>query len=386
VQATYNPETQAAEFDLSLALPFGASSSVYFFNRFSRAIWHCGVVHFGLLWTNFYDDFPHLSQECCAANALATSESFLEMIGWRFSLKPSKRKEFDASFEALGVLFDLNKCKQGTLEVGNKPSRLANILQMTKDIIASKRLPASLAAKLKGKLIYTESHIMGRLGQLAIQALSSRAHNFSACFLSDDICEDLQWVVARLSSAKPRTIHCLDTRPPVLLFTDAACEGTDYDIVTFGAILFDKTDATIEYFHDHVSNFIVSEWKQSGIRQVIGQAEIYPVVLAKRVWANRLLHRKLLVFIDNDSARLGLIKAASSSRPSRDLILLSVCADADSSTISWYARVPSVSNPADSVSRGDFAWAEGLGAVRVSCPQLSSVSAEAASARNSCVG
>ncbi len=61
------------------------------------------------------------------------------------------------------------------------------------------------------------------------------------------------------------------------------------------------------------------------------------------VWGNKLLRRKLLVFVDNDSARLGLIKAASSSRPSRDLILLSVCADADNSTISWYARVPSVS-------------------------------------------
>ena len=71
------------------------------------------------------------------------------------------------------------------------------------------------------------------------------------------------------------------------------------------------------------------------------------MVLAKRVWANRLLSRKLLVFFDdNDSARPGLIKAAGSSRPSRDLILLSVCADADSGTISWYARVPSVSNPA----------------------------------------
>jgi hypothetical protein len=48
VQATYNPETQAAEFDLSLALPFGASSSVYYFNRFLRTIWLCGVVQFGL--------------------------------------------------------------------------------------------------------------------------------------------------------------------------------------------------------------------------------------------------------------------------------------------------------------------------------------------------
>jgi hypothetical protein len=170
------------------------------------------------------------------------------LIGWRFSRKPSKRKEFEFCFEALGVLFDLNKTREGTIEVGNKPSRLANILQMTKDILASKRLPASLAAKLKGKLIYTESHIMGRLGQLAIQALSSRAHNFSACFLSDDVAEDLQWVIARLSSAKPRTIHCFDTRPPVLLFTDAACEGTDFDIVTFGAILFDRLMQRLNVF------------------------------------------------------------------------------------------------------------------------------------------
>ena len=121
------------------------------------------------------------ASKCNAANALATSEVFLDLIGWRFSRNPSKPKVFGFCFEALGVLFDLNKCRQGTIEVGNKPSRLANVLQMTNDIIASKRLPASLAAKLKGKLIYTESHTMGRLGQIAIQALSSRAHNFSAC-------------------------------------------------------------------------------------------------------------------------------------------------------------------------------------------------------------
>jgi hypothetical protein len=140
------------------------------------------------------------------------------LIGWRFSRKPSKRKEFEFCFESLGVLFDLNKTGEGTIEVGNKPPRLASILLMTKDTLASKRLPESLAAKLKGKLIYTESHIMRRLGQLAIQALSSRAHNFSACFLSDDVAVDLQWVIAHFSSAKPRTIHCFDTRPPVLFY------------------------------------------------------------------------------------------------------------------------------------------------------------------------
>ena len=175
-------------------------------------------MHFGLLSTNFYDDYPHLSDECNARDAHATSEAFLDLIGWRFSRNPSKRKEFEFCFGALRVLFDLNETGEGTIEVGNKPSRLANILLMTKDILASKRLPASSAAKLKGKLIYTESHIMGGLGQLAVQALSTRAHNFSACFLIDDVAEDLQWVIARFGSAKPRTIHCFDTRPPVLFF------------------------------------------------------------------------------------------------------------------------------------------------------------------------
>ena len=73
--------------------------------------------------------------------------------------------------------------------------------------------------------------------------------------MSDDICEDLRWVVARLSSAKPRAIYCFDTRPPVLLFTDAACEGSDLDAVTFGAILFDKTGENNIYIYIYIFFF-----------------------------------------------------------------------------------------------------------------------------------
>ena len=45
---------------LSRVLPFGASASVYGFNRVVRAL-HCiGERLFGLVWCNYYDDYPQL--------------------------------------------------------------------------------------------------------------------------------------------------------------------------------------------------------------------------------------------------------------------------------------------------------------------------------------
>ena len=80
------------------------------------------------------------------------------------------------------------------------------------------------------------------------------------------MCEDLRWVIARLSSAKPRAIYCFDTRPPVLLSTDAACEGSDLDVVTFGAILFDKTGANNIYIYIYIIflSIFPAQWSRNG--------------------------------------------------------------------------------------------------------------------------
>ena len=71
-------------------------------------------------------------------------------------------------------------------------------------------------------------------------------------------------MIARLSSAKPRAIYCFDTRPPVLLFTDAACEGSDLDVVTFGAILFDKTGANNIYIYIYILRIFPAQWSRNG--------------------------------------------------------------------------------------------------------------------------
>lgn len=76
---------------ISQVLPFGAAASVYHFNKAARAIHLLGVRLFGLLWCNYYDDYPQLDLEACGDAAQEAAERLLRLIGWRFSMKESNR-------------------------------------------------------------------------------------------------------------------------------------------------------------------------------------------------------------------------------------------------------------------------------------------------------
>ena len=102
----------------------------------------------------------------------------------------------------------------------------------------------------------------------------------------------------------------------------------------------------------------------SGSKQIIGQAEMVPVVLAKRVWKETLRSGRNLFFIDNESARECLVRNASPNVFSRAIILLSVIEDLRLGGLNWYARVPTSANWADGPSRNDFLDMASLGAVR----------------------
>ena len=76
--------------------------------------------------------------------------------------------------------------------------------------------------------------------------------------------------------------------------------------------------------------------------------------MAKRTWAEFLKGRRAIYFIDNEAARLGLVKAYSPVLPSLGLIMDCLNWDYANSAESWYARVPSAANISDGPSRLDF--------------------------------
>ena len=97
---------------------------------------------------------------------------------------------------------------------------------------------------------------------------------------------------------------------------------------------------------------VVADWQSEGAKQVIAQAELLPVLVARVHFAAYLAGRSVLVFIDNESARGALIKSTSPNKFSTVILEKIVGRDIKEGTLTWYARVPTASNIADPPSRG----------------------------------
>ena len=108
----------------------------------------------------------------------------------------------------------------------------------------------------------------------------------------------------------------------------------------------------VQCFGCQVHPSTINEWKTKlDQTQVIGQAEIYPVLVARLTWAKYLEGRRVIYFIDNESARLSLVKSYSPVLPSLKIVMQCIEWDFDHCSNSWYARVPTVCSISDGPSR-----------------------------------
>ena len=117
----------------------------------------------------------------------------------------------------------------------------------------------------------------------------------------------------------------------------------------------------------------IEEWKvKVDQRQVIGQSEILPVLVAKLTWSEKLKDRRVLFFVDNESAKIALIRAYSLVVASLKMVMESAAWDHHNNCGSWYSRVPTVCNIADELSRmtvGEYLKSLGAKIVRPKLPK-----------------
>ena len=151
---------------------------------------------------------------------------------------------------------------------------------------------------------------------------------------------------------------------PVLIFTDGACEE-DGVVVTHGAVLCDVTTGSYFFFGDHVPRSFVEAWTKGGRKQVIYQAELFPIWIAKVTWKHLLNGRQVLWFCDNEAARSAMIRSYSPLLDSLQLVRCCAFEDVAAQSTNWYARVPSKSNISDAASRLDFGCYASLGFTKV---------------------
>ena len=360
VIAVYDPIGKQTRLFRALSLMFGQTAAVYAFLRISRAIAALGTRLFSLFLVEYFDDFTQVESSQLGDSAQETFEEMLSIIGWQVADTQSKRKPMSTLFLALGIQVDFDKSDEGYIILRPKDGRIDGINEMVNDILKKGTLSFKEALSIKGRLQFAEGQLFYRVVATVCRLLSRWASKGGWRPITDEMRAALKSIEPALGVAGPRIIEPQSLLMPVIIFTDGACEpeGTSIGGVllvqgqrprAFGAML--RRDAA-----ERLTSKI-------GQTQVIGQAELLPMLVAKTIWRKSISNRKVIFFVDNESARLAMIKGYSPVLASLRIIMACAQSDAQDRSSPWYARVPTKSNVADEPSRMKKCHLVGMGAI-----------------------
>ena len=353
ILAVWNVDTSSVEYYESIALPFGSVCAVMAFNRMARALRIILSELFALVNTNFFDDFCQLECEGLCNSAWQTAELVMKLLGWRISMSEDKRSPFAQEFNLLGAVVNLSEARLGVVSVHNKPSRITDLQELVNNICSSQTVAISTLETLRGRLLYAAGHTFGRCTQLAIQLISRVARRGPLVLLDEQLKGVVLKALQCLIDSKPRRVEAWSGRPPIIMFTDGACED-EGNMVTHGATMFDPESNLALMFGDEVPSIWTHKWKAEGRRQLICQAELFPVLIAKNTWKSSLRGRSILWFIDNNSSLAAIIRSYSPVLDSFEMLVINARLDVELQCLHWYSRVPSFSNLSDDPSRLKF--------------------------------
>ncbi|CAE7252934.1 SLC24A2 [Symbiodinium sp. CCMP2592] len=325
----------------------------------------CGFVckTLPLLWellvltSCYFDDYPAAAPTLLSQSTDHVVHSLMDLL--QFQMAKPKEKPFATVTEMLGVLVDTSDDSLASVKIGNKPDRAAALSEALGSIISSGRVEVRTLPTLFGRLQFAKAQILGRTGRLGVADVRKLEHSKSEFVdLRDDQLQAFKVLRARLLRGAPRSLSSSPGEPPVLVFTDGACEPTASGghLATVGGVLIVRgRHPQVRTFGCKVNDDLVSKWS-SEKRHLIGQTELFAVVLARSLWSQYLANKRTLFFIDH-SGVLGACVSGSATDPYwRELLLHFEAADEPGPCLSWFMRVPSHSNLADAPSRAK--WSE----------------------------
>ena len=329
----------------SVALPFGATGSVYSFVRMSRALWHIVTCGLHAIVSHYFDDFPTV--ECLSgAKVLSLAvEAVLDELGWQYAKEGVKALAFDAAFDALGVTFRLDKLQLGELAVQNKLGRIDKICNMLDAIASRGRISGAEASEVQGLLNFASSYFVTRSLRHLVSAFHPMADSGRSAAELKQLC---LYTISVLRALGPRTHKLTDEKRVVTIFTDAAWENGK---ASAGLVICDEVHNLRHCREIVVPQCLVEHWQGEGSEQIISQVELFALIAARYHYKDLLLNRRCICWIDNEAARFAAIKSASPSSTMRSMTRQLCEIEIHFPSFIWFERVPSFSNPADMPSR-----------------------------------
>ena len=160
---------------------------------------------------------------------------------------------------------------------------------------------------LRGKVLYAEGQLFNKISAVVCGLIACQAKNGGTKESDAVLGAEIERMCHALSSAAPRSLERRSSVRPVLIFTDGACE----DVTSVGGFALFPDGAT-EMFGAVVPQELAAQWRtRNGQAQIIGQAELFPLLVARLTWQSRLRGQRVVFFVDNESAKLAAIKSYS---------------------------------------------------------------------------
>jgi len=346
----FSPEANQPMAFQSQVLPFGARAAVMGFCRVSYALWLIGVALFNLHWTVFFDDFYLIASEQERRHIDLAQSVLFQLLGWEVSSE--KGADFDAVARILGVQIDLSESDIGIFTVCNVDARVKELVATIDHILSQQTLSAAEMRVLRGRLVFAEAQIFGRIAGLHMQQLGRWEYAVGHSSIDPELVESLSFLRDRIVLGGPRRVNS-DHGRTFHLYTDACLEN---GVGGIGGVLLDQYGKVLSFFSQVVTEHQVALLNPRHKETIIFELE----ALAVLVGCTNLLpaegimtNDRIVVFIDNNSVLSRLISGKCGSELDGKNFQHVLEWEYNTNSVCWYERVPSAANVADGPSRGD---------------------------------
>lgn len=261
----HHPETQQPTYFISRSLPFGASASVFAFNRISRSIHHLAAEGCKILGGVFYDDFPLIEPSSTCRLASFSFEGLLKNLGWMYTADPSKVKPFAPTFDVLGIRLSVGDLGLGVFTLENKLSRVEKIASLLKEVSDAAKISIRQAQVIHGNLNFAMGFYMGHSVKIAARAFAYLSSDRRSCKPGAlrDLC---MWTTDLFTALRAKEVRAGEDKAPVIVFADAAYED---GVATWGIVLVDPVSGLRTAAGGKIPSSLVDTWHGFGVDQVI---------------------------------------------------------------------------------------------------------------------
>ena len=345
-----HPETGERVYTEILGLPFGLSSAVLQFNRFTALLTAVKRRVMFLLASHYFDDSTQLGLASLAAHVKRQTLRLMSTL--QVMVGHPKRQRMSCMARFLGTLTDFSTVTTDmALVIGPWPTARSKASSLVLQHLEAGRLTSGEASKLRGTLQWMDLRMSGRPCRAALSELSRRQTEDSTSSIGESLTSALIFLKFAAHSLPD---HCVRLRsnpqPPVIVYTDASTEHGPFGL-RIGTLIIPRSGPCLVDVWDVPPE--VQACLQERSSQIM-PAELLAAPLTFLAAPSSFREQDVLFFIDNQAAMAALIRASSRASDCSLISLFCSVLVVSLRARAWYEYVNTKQNPADRLSRLGF--------------------------------